>query len=127
MRRGLWSIGTILLACGGWNCGKDYALPPKFHEERIGMPDSLAARYADGDVVLQWNMRAPAGVYYYLVTASGGTLGEKQQYVVPGDEETYTVSFAWADSFYTFYVQAVDTTNFIGQRSNVDTVFLPVQ
>ena len=47
------------------------------------------------------------------------------KYTAPGGSETYTVEFAWTDSFYIFHVKAVDTTNFVGERSNVDTVFVP--
>lgn len=127
MRKALWLflVMPVLFRVSG--CGEEHSLPQKFHENRIGMPKALTARYEQGDVILEWDMSAPSEVYYYIVTVSGGILGEERQYVVPGDRRAYTATMAWTDSFYTFYVQAADTTNFVSQRSNVDTVFIPTQ
>jgi len=69
-------------------------------------------------------MSDTAAVFYYIVTVAEGTSGVERQYTTPGAGQSYTVEFTWVDSFYTFQVQAVDNTNFAGQKSNVDTVFI---
>ena len=115
---------AALLIFSSLQCSDEHSLPSKFHENRIGTPEGLEAKFEGGDVVLEWNMGTSPEVFYYIVTLSAAASGAEWKYTAPGDRETYTVEFVWADSFYTFYLQAVDITNFVGQRSNVDTVFI---
>jgi hypothetical protein len=124
MSKSPWPILAVLLIFGSMQCSEKHSLPAKFHENRIGTPEELEARLEGDDVVLEWNIRTPPEVFYYIVTLSAGTSGAEWKYTAPGDRETYTVEFAWIDSFYTFHLQAVDTTDFVGERSNVDTVFI---
>ncbi len=124
MSRALWLLFYVLLILGILHCNKDHSLPSKFHESRIGIPQDLAASFEGDDVILGWSMSDTAAVFYYIVTVTEGTSGVERQYTTPRDRQSYTVEFAWVDSFYTFQVQAVDKTNFVGQKSNVDTVFI---
>lgn len=122
-------MGRALLFCllpifSILHCSKDHSLPSKFHESRIGIPQDLSASFAEDDVILEWSMSDSAAAFYYIVTVTEGTSGVEHQYTAPGDRQSYTVEFVWIDSFYTFQVQAVDKTNFAGQKSNVDTVFI---
>ncbi len=122
-------MGRALLFCallifGILHCSKDHSLPSKFHDNRIGSPQDLEASLEGDDVILRWNM-SNAAVFYYIVTVTEGTSGVERQYTAPGDRQSYAVEFTSIDSFYTFQVQAVDKTNFAGQKSNVDTVFIP--
>ena len=125
MGRALWLLFCVLLIFGILHCSKDHSLPSKFHESRIGIPQDLEASFEGDDVMLRWNMSNTAVVFYYIVTITEGTSGVERQYTTSGDEQSYKVEFAWIDSFYTFQVEAVDKTNFAGQKSNVDTVFIP--
>lgn len=122
-------MGRVLLFCvlpifSILHCNKDHSLPSKFHESRIGIPQDLEAFFAEDDVILSWSMSDTAAVFYYIVTVTEGMSGVEHQYTTSGTGQSYTVEFAWIDSFYTFQVQAVDNTNFAGQKSNVDTVFI---
>ena len=114
----------LLLIFGALHCSKDHSLPSKFHESRIGIPQDLEASFAGDDVILGWSMSDTAAVFYYIVTVTEGTSGVEHQYTTPDARQSYTAEFTWIDSFYTFQVQAVDKTNFAGQKSNVDTVFI---
>ena len=124
MRKSRWLIlaAPLLFVL---HCSEEHSLPQKFHDSRIEVPEGLEARYAGDDVVLEWSMSNPEEVFYYIVTVAEGTSGAEWVYTAPGDRQIYTVEFAWTDSFYTFHLQAVDTTHFVGERSNVDTVFIP--
>ncbi len=124
MGRALWLLFYVLLIFGILHCSKDHNLPSKFHESQIGIPQDLEASFEGDDVILGWNMSDTAAVFYYIVTVTEGTSGVERQYTTPGDRQSYTVEFTSIDSFYTFQVQAVDKTNFAGQKSNVDTVFI---
>ena len=124
MGRALWLIFCVLLIFGILHCSKDHSLPPKFHESRIGIPQDLEASFAGDDVILGWSMSDTTAVFYYIVTVTEGTSGVEHQYTTSGVRQSYTAEFTWIDSFYTFQVQAVDKTNFAGQKSNVDTVFI---
>lgn len=124
MGRTLWLLFCVLLILGILHCSKDHSLPSKFHESRIGIPQDLEASFEGDDVILGWNMSDAAAVFYYIITVTEGTSGVERQYTSPRDRQSYTVEFAWVDSFYIFQIQAVDNTNFAGQKSNVDTVFI---
>ena len=124
MGRALWLLFCVLLIFGTLYCSKDHSLPSKFHENRIGIPQDLEASFAGDDVILGWSMSDTTAVFYYIVTVTEGTSGVEHQYTTPGARQSYTAEFTWIDSFYTFQVQAVDKTNFAGQKSNVDTVFI---
>ena len=124
MGRALWLLFCLLPIFSILYCSKDHSLPSKFHENRIGIPQDLAASFEGDDVILGWSMSDTAAVFYYIVTVTEGTSGVERQYTTPGAGQSYIVEFAWIDSFYTFQVQAVDNTNFAGQKSNVDTVFI---
>ncbi|MCY3738812.1 MAG: fibronectin type III domain-containing protein [Gemmatimonadaceae bacterium] len=125
MSKALWSLPAILIVCFS-ACSKEHSLPSRFHDGRVEIPSGLEARFEGDQVVLEWNMEAPGEVLYYIVTLSGSTTGAEWQYTAPGDSTAFVLAeFAWTDSFYTFQVQAVDHTAFVGQGSNVDTLFVP--
>jgi hypothetical protein len=124
MHRAQWLILVAVLSYT-LGCSDEHSLPAKFHEGRIETPEALTATYVEEDVVLEWTISAAANVLYYIVTVVEGTSGTERQYTAPGDQQTFTVEFAWTDSFYTFHLEAVDVTDFVGESSNVDTVFIP--
>ena len=124
MSKALWPLPAILIFCFS-ACSEEHSLPSKFHEGRVETPSGLEARFEGGQVVLEWSMREPGEVLYYIVTLAGSATGTERQYTAPGDSTTWTMAeFAWTDSFYTFQVQAVDHTDFVGEGSNVDTLFV---
>ena len=116
-------LATVMASILG--CSEDHALPARFHEDRIDTPEHLTAEYVGGDVVLQWNISTPAEVLYYIVTLSEPGSGVEWKYTAPGDQRSFTVEFTWTDSVYIFHVEAVDATDFVGESSNADTVFIP--
>ena len=125
MSKALWPSLAILIVYIS-ACSEEHSLPSKFHEGRVETPSDLEARFEGDDVVLEWSVNAPGEILYYIVTMSGSTTGAEWQYTAPGDSTSWAlVEFAWTDSFYTFQVQAVDHTDFVGEGSNVDTLFVP--
>lgn len=124
MRRAQWLILAAVLS-NTLGCSDEHSLPAKFHEDRIETPEALTATYVGEDVVLEWTISTAADVLYYIVTVAEGTSGTEWKYTAPGDQQTFTVEFAWTDSFYTFHLEAVDVTDFVGESSNADTVFIP--
>ncbi len=125
MSKALWPLPAILILYIS-ACSEEHSLPSKFHEGRVETPSGLEARFEGDQVVLEWSVAAPEEVLYYIVTLSEGTTGAERQYTAPGDSTIWAlVEFAWTDSFYTFQVQAVDHTDFVGEGSNVDTLFVP--
>ena len=125
MSKALGPLLAVLFCCIS-GCGEEHSLPSKFHDGRVETPADLEARFEGDDVVLEWSVRAPAEILYYIVTMAEGTTGAERQFTAPGDSASYAlVEFAWTDSFYLFQVQAVDHTDFVGQASNVDTLFVP--
>ena len=124
MSKALWSLPAILIVCFS-ACTEEHSLPSRFHEGRVETPSGLEARFEGDQVVLEWRMEAPEEVLYYVVTLAGNTTGTERQYTASGDSTTFVMAeFAWTDSFYTFQVQAVDHTDFVGEGSNVDTLFV---
>lgn len=124
MSKALWSLPAILIVCLS-ACSEEHSLPSKFHDGRVETPSNLEARFEGDDVVLEWSVDAPREVLYYIVTLAGNATGAERQYTAPGDSTTFVLTeFAWTDSFYTFQVQAVDHTDFVGEGSNVDTLFV---
>ncbi len=124
MRRAQWLMLVAVLSTA-LGCGDEHDLPVKFHEGKVEAPQALTATYVEENVELAWTMSAAADVLYYIVTVAEGTTGADWKITAPGDRQTFTVESAWTDSFYTFRLQAVDGTNFVGESSNVDTVFIP--
>ena len=124
MSKALWSLPAILIVFF-LACSEEHSLPSKFHDGRVETPSGLEARFEGDRVVLEWSMEAPGEVLYYIVTLAGSATGAERQYTAPGDSTAFVLAeFAWTDSFYTFQVQAVDHTAFVGEGSNVDTLFV---
>lgn len=123
MRRAQWLMLVAVLSTT-LGCGEEHDLPAKFHEGRVETPQGLTATSVEQNVVLEWTMSAAADVLYYIVTVAEGTTGADWKITAPGDQQTFTVEFAWTDSFYTFRIEAVDRGNFVGESSNIDTVFI---